>query len=101
VKYTSNKCYSVMLKLRCWFFLYRANKQQSDTRWCWGPARKESKTWVQGVFRTSKKQRMTARYSVSDVSKLGATYSNNSSMEKFGMKPYAEVKNSTKICHEW
>jgi len=52
------------------------------------------------VFRTSKKQRMTARYSVSDVSKLGATYSNNSSMEKFGMKPYAEVKNSTKICHE-
>lgn len=48
------------------------------------------------MFGKSEKQRATARYSVSDFSKLGATCSNVSSMAKLGTKPFGEGKISTK-----
>lgn len=51
---------------------------------------------VQGMFRKSEKQRATARYSVSDFSKLRATCNKVSSMAKLGTKPFGEEKISTK-----
>lgn len=52
------------------------------------------------MFRKSKKQRTTARYSVSDFSKLGAMYSHVSRMAKLRTRPFAEVKKNRKIYHE-
>lgn len=82
----------MMFEIKRRFYLYRTRNSQTP-----GGARDQPEKKVKPSARSVQDEQKTARYTLSDFSKLGTTYSSASSMTKLGMKPFAELKNSAKM----